>query len=645
MQRILAHLLLFPIITTCTTELRVPPSARCLASVVQKAQEEGVKRVVLERGLHRLKETLRLGSGIEVVGEGAVVTGGVPVDGWRQVAGKAWLYMTEAPAGVTGISQLFDSGERVGVARSATMQYTTYVPPGPTFDTIQVSAGQLLANYSNPTAMRVVKYEYWTASYSQVKSAEGTTIVLQRNASISYYGGYASGRRYYLENAFEYLHASSGSFYHDETAGLLYYAPADPTRRIDTWVANLTELVRVDKQANVTMRGVVLQHSRVNWGPCLQSDCTSQSASFSTAAAVHVLNSSGVAFVNVTVKHTGDTGVWFDVLSRDCSFVAGTVTDVGGSGVRIGPGTHGVSSQLAQRITVSDNTITHGSQIYRMGCGVLLQAASDVKVVHNEVAYFRYTGISVGWTWNYEETTERRNLIAKNMIHAIGMGDLSDLGCVYHLGQDYGTEISGNVCTNVTSFDYGGWGYYTDQASRGVLLKGNVAYLTKCSGFHQHFGIDNVLTNNLFYGVNSNTATGGAVCDSALRSSAGDTPGNQDSISNFNFTLNVISTAAGNPPLFMATSKNGFANVTFDSNVYFTPGSTATFPCKGTAACDCSLQDWRSMGQDTHSVVGDPLMADPGNANFTLLPGSPALALGFQQIDTSDVGPRGDRGF
>jgi|EP01043_Picozoa_sp_COSAG02_P088161 hypothetical protein len=46
-----------------------------------------------------------------------------------------------------------------------------------------------------------------------------------------------------------------------------------------------------------------------------------------------------------------------------------------------------------------------------------------------------------------------------NNISIIGMGETSDLGCVYHLGMDIGTRIHGNVCSNVSSFDYGAMGY------------------------------------------------------------------------------------------------------------------------------------------------------------------------------------------
>ena len=52
------------------------------------------------------------------------------------------------------------------------------------------------------------------------------------------------------------------------------------------------------------------------------------------------------------------------------------------------------------------------------------------------------------------------------------------------------------------------------------------------------------------------------------------------------------------------------------------------------------LDEWRAGGNDTHSIVADPLCASLERNDFNLLPGSPALALGFQPIDLGGVGPR-----
>ena len=41
-----------------------------------------------------------------------------------------------------------------------------------------------------------------------------------------------------------------------------------------------------------------------------------------------------------------------------------------------------------------------------------------------------------------------------------------------------------------------------------------------------------------------------------------------------------------------------------------------------------------------NAVIADPLFADPKNGDFTLAENSPALDIGFEPIDISDVGPR-----
>ena len=75
------------------------------------------------------------------------------------------------------------------------------------------------------------------------------------------------------------------------------------------------------------------------------------------------------------------------------------------------------------------------------------------------------------------------------------------MGCVYTLGHQPNSRVLNNYCHDVQSYNYGGWAYYTDEGSRGLLFESNVAYRTKCAGHHQHYGTDNVLRNNLYYEV------------------------------------------------------------------------------------------------------------------------------------------------
>ena len=52
------------------------------------------------------------------------------------------------------------------------------------------------------------------------------------------------------------------------------------------------------------------------------------------------------------------------------------------------------------------------------------------------------------------------------------------------------------------------------------------------------------------------------------------------------------------------------------------------------------LQQWQRLGHDLHSRIAEPGFADAAAGDFTLAADSPALGLGFQPIDLSDVGPR-----
>lgn len=55
------------------------------------------------------------------------------------------------------------------------------------------------------------------------------------------------------------------------------------------------------------------------------------------------------------------------------------------------------------------------------------------------------------------------------------------------------------------------------------------------------------------------------------------------------------------------------------------------------------MKQWQKLGMDLDSVVADPKIIDPvagGPRGWQLHPDSPALKLGFKQLDLSMVGPR-----
>ena len=428
-----------------------------------------------------------------------------------------------------------------------------------------------------------------------------------------------SGNRFWIENAEAYLAPLSGTFVYsnsDPSNRTVLYAPtaaeispaaaaaalvggvpasrparAAPRITAEVVAPRLVELV-VSNQANVRFANVRFEHSAVDFATCFDpaspNHCggMGQGAAFLNTSSVRFENGSvGVELVNVTVAHTGGYGVWFQPGARDSAVRRSRLVDLGAGGVRAGGSGHNAATG-AGNVTVEDCTIAHGGRVFAMGMGVLFQSVWGSSVVHTEVYDFYQTGISLGWSWHYVGTAGHGNTVAFNRVHTIGQGLTSDMGCIYHLGVDHGTTIAGNVCSNVTSFTYGAFGVYLDQASSGVTVANNTIYDTQCSGIFQHYGLDNVYDNNVVAYAN----TGGtcALQPGAIGSGTHDRVGDEGDRSSLTLTHNIVLTAGDEASLFMAATANGWANTTADRNVYWnargaggTVGAGLAFPCKG----------------------------------------------------------------
>jgi hypothetical protein len=349
------------------------------------------------------------------------------------------------------------------------------------------------------------------------------------------------------------------------------------------------------------------------------------------------------AFEGCTFKNLGTYAI---ELSRGCQhnrIVGCEMSDLGAGGIKIGETAMrgqtagevygdavptpelraqvvGYSDEQTCHNEVTDCHIYHGGRVFHSAIGIWMGQSYNNRLAHNHIHDFYYTGISIGWTWGYGPTLAKGNVVEFNHVHHIGVqsdGDgpiLSDMGGIYTLGMQPGTLIRNNVFHDIAGFRYGGWGIYFDEGSTFICASNNLVYRTTHGGFHQHYGKDNVVTNNVF-------AFGR---DQQIQRSR------SEDHRSFFFERNVVHWTQGK---LLAGNLNNF-NIVFDNNLYWCENG-------GEMICgNLTWDEWRENGMDEHSVIADPLFVNPKRNNFRLKKNSPAFELGFVTFDLSQVGPR-----
>jgi hypothetical protein len=313
--------------------------------------------------------------------------------------------------------------------------------------------------------------------------------------------------------------------------------------------------------------------------------------------------------------------LWFRRGCRDCRVQRCWFEDLGAGGVRIGQANLETEEANRTHHIVCDNNVIHGGgRLFAGAVGVWVGQSSDNEVTHNDISDMFYTGISVGWSWGYADTDCKRNRIEFNHIHHLGKGVLSDMGGVYTLGVSDGTTVSNNVIHDVYSYNrygYAGLGLYNDEGSTHITMENNLVYNTLDMTYHQHYGRENVVRNNILaYGRNFQI--------SVYR---------PEPHLSCTFENNIVYFQTGR--LFWANALDN-RKLSFNRNVYW-HASGAPMEFLG-----MTFAQWQAAGQDRDSAVADPQFENPEDLNFRLRPGSPALALGFKPFDYTRAGVYGD---
>jgi parallel beta-helix repeat protein len=373
---------------------------------------------------------------------------------------------------------------------------------------------------------------------------------------------------------------------------------------------------------HVHFKGLVFHHGQwltpAGGGGGYGSD---QAAARLNEAAILLDGARNVLFYDCEIAHVGAHGLWF---RRGCSHIRVErclLRDLGAGGVRIGEGAiRSNTAEQTHHITLDNNIIQSGGRINAEGIGVWIGQSYDNAVTHNDIGDFYYSAVSVGWTWGYGNSLAKRNNISYNHLHHLGQRRQSDLAGVYSLGISDGTVISNNVIHDVYCWGYGGWGLYTDEGSSNMLFENNLVYNVTDGGFHQHYGRENTLRNNILAFSDK-----GQVAISRA----------EDHLS-FTFERNIVYFDQGTLLGYGGWS-NDRLKVDMKSNIYWrTDGKDLGFAGK-------TWDQWRAMGRDKQgSIIADPKFVDPEKRDFRFASDEVIKQTGFQAFDYSQAGVYGD---
>ncbi len=458
------------------------------------------------------------------------------------------------------------------------------------------------------------------ASTGRVETAKPTAMIIRVDDNFVY------------ENVKEAL-SLPGEWYLDRAEEKLYYIPEDGDTPENT-VLNAGEndkLINFNGAQNISFQGI--DFINTDWDYVgkdgafygkvfneshplyenIEYAADHPQAAFEVPAAIYVASSKGINFTDCRFENISYTAVKFDKGSQDCNVTSCFFNGIGASAIFI----HGdfVIPATTKNINVHDCHIGNYGRIFTNAIGILLTHAYDCDLTYNEIHDGWYTGISVGWNWGYADHPTDKINISNNLIYNIGNGWLSDMGGIYTLGVQPETVISGNVIHNVGcdegAYGYGGWGIYLDEGSSEMLVENNLVYDCSSQTFHQHYGRDNIVRNNIF-------AFGGEGAFIITR---------HEEHNSLTATNNIL--VADNAPMYaFDTAKDWFVD---DGNLYwdYHRGGKVLSGYSTDIGDRKSLVIITAQGYYKNAIFKDPLFKDAANRDFTLATNSPALETGF----------------
>ena len=463
------------------------------------------------------------------------LSGGKKIDGWQKAEGNIWS--AKVGDDIDMVRQLYINEFPARIARSKYLYNGTraYVDPMTEFE----QDGFYIPKKNFPVLSRTGDVEFlfpfmWCLHHFPAKGIEDAGDEWLVKYDQPYYGRYLQGAAshstptagiaLYVSNAPE-LMDEPGEFYFDrKTKTVYYYAyEEEDMTKAEVYTPCTANLIKVqgssksDKVLNLTFDNLDIRLG--SWNdiartglftgqgdskipPDAENPTGTQTWWEDMVPAQMEMNfADNIAVTNCTFLNHGSTALAMRHNVTDSKVEGNVFRDLAGSAIVIGHEDYekdvNTVEDLSRHISVNNNVIRRIGHDYMNSIGIMIFYANSIEVMHNDLKYLPYSGISVGWGWGSALSVSLKcgeHNIADNRIDYTSMA-VYDGGSIYTLSEMKGMYIQGNYMSN--SKDSGG--IYFDQGSKSIVARDNVFENNQKNTFYSGNLIDTIYRNYANY--------------------------------------------------------------------------------------------------------------------------------------------------
>lgn len=631
-------------------------------------------------------------------GETPVIGSGVPVTKWEKVTddipglpeearGKVW--MAPLPQELESIKTLYDGPMMLPRAKGPLFSPTKVYAYKPCPGNLNVTRSEdrwMLRHIDFPSGairnwenLRDVEIGFFPTPYQinilplECVDEKLHVAKLAIEASVppfSYNTGYGQKTEgcMWVENALDFLD-QPGEWVVDSHHRRIYLWPVNDSPGESIVAPRLVELIRVEGKTdkyglvdtpvrNIVFRGLTFSHAeRDTWdesckGLGIQHDWELHDR---PTAALRFRGAENCIVNECHFTSSSGTAIRLDLYCQNMAITHNLIDHVGGMGILLcgyGPGKKDVN----RNNRIISNHIHHCGQINLASHAIMAWQSGNNDIAHNlihdcprqAVGISGVRAISFNPETDFMESTRtirwweipdsivkgdkwdrfvpylhgRDNVVEDNEIYRV-LEELGDGAAINVSGAGTGNLIRRNEVYDIRN-QHAVAALRTDGWQRGTQFEQNIVHDVATLGVERKN--DNDFNNNIFFNVG-----GGKKAYIAFASFPHDTP-----VRGTKFQRNIYYDSGEKPVFYLdgydptRTRPNPMQSCEADYNLFYVAGDSLFG--------DRFLKEMKNKGIEQHSISIDPMFVDAAAGDFRLQPGSQAFKLGFQQIDTSEIG-------